>query len=225
VIDPELRDLPGLGQWGDELRDATSRAEDERDRRRQRRRLPVRRLGIAVAATFLLAPGAVATRSIWDNPVERVAPLSPAPSTPAVRLAQGQDAGVTWRVGGYEGSAAKRCLRFEVLRSGATPGQITSCDTPRSRAGITVQISNFPGVGFVFGSTASTVSSVDIVVGGGRRVHVATARVPPDVVRRSRMRGAFRVFVAPFRNGVPTGQAPEVTGRDAGGRVVGKVSR
>jgi hypothetical protein len=224
VIDPDLRDLPGLCQWGDELREATSRVEEERGRRRQRRGLPVGRLGIAVAATFLLVPGAVATRSIWDDPVQRVAPLSPAPSTPAVRLAQGHDAGLTWRVGGYEGGAAQRCLRFEVLHAGAAPGQIAGCPTPRTRAGITVQISNLPGVGFVFGTTASTVTSVDIVVGGGGRVRVATASVPSDVVRRSRMRGAFRVFVATFRNGVSTAQMPEVTGRDAGGRVVGRVA-
>jgi hypothetical protein len=172
---------------------------------------------------FLLVPGAVATLSIWDDPVQRT-PLSPAPSTPAVRLAQGQDAGLTWRVGGYEGGTAQRCLRFQVLRAGAAPGEIAGCPTPRTRAGLTVQISNLPGVGFVFGTTASTVTSVDIVVGDGRRVRVATARVPSDVVRRSRMRGAFRVFVAPFRNGVSTGQMPEVTGRDAGGRVIGRVA-
>jgi hypothetical protein len=224
IDDPDLRDLPGLREWGDELRAATTRAEDEGAHAGRRHRLPVRRLGVALAAMFLLVPGAVATRSIWDNPVERVAPLGPTPSTPVVRLAQGRDAGVAWRVGGYDGDRGRRCVRFDVLRSGATAGQTAGCGAPRTPAGLTVQISTFPGVGFVFGTTAETVQSVDVVIAGGRRVHAMTTAVPPEVLRRSRMRGGFRVFVAPFRDGVPTAQPPEVTGRDAGGHVLGKVA-
>jgi hypothetical protein len=224
VIDPDLRDLPGLQEWGDELRAATTRAEDERARVRRRRPLPVRRLGVALAAMFLLVPGAVATRSIWDNPVERVAPLGPVPSSPAVRLAQGRDAGVAWRVGGYDGDGGQRCLRFDVQRSGVTAGQVAGCGTPRTPAGLTVQISTFPGVGFVFGTAANAVQSVDVVIADGRRVHAVTTAVPHEVLRRSGMRGGFRVFVARFRDGVQTVQPPEVTGRDAGGHVLGKVA-
>jgi hypothetical protein len=223
IEDPDLRDLPGLREWGDELREATSRAEDERVAARRRRRLPVRRLGIALAAMFLLVPGAVATRSIWDNPVQRVAPLGPVPSTPTVRLAQGESFGVAWRLAGYQGSGPQRCLRFDVVRSAVAGGEVAGCSAPKTPARLTVQVSAFPGVGFVYGTTTASVRNVDVVVPGGRRVRVATAAVAPEVLRRSRMRGAFRVYVAAFAEGLSTRHAPDVTGLDATGRTVGSL--
>jgi hypothetical protein len=221
VIEPDLRDLPGLRQWGDDLREATSRAEDERERVRRRRRLPVRRLGIAVAAMFLLVPGAVATRSIWDDPVQRVAPLAPQPSTPAVRLAEGTSEGVTWRLGGYDGARGRQCLQFNTSADGGAGGA-RACTVPRTPAGLTLATAGLPGVGFVYGAAAAGVRSVEVVVPGGRRARVQTTGIAPEVVRRSGMRGAFRVFVAPFAGSFPTTSPPTVIGYDAAGSVVGE---
>jgi hypothetical protein len=221
VNGPDLRDLPGLRQWGDELREATGRAEDERRRARGRRRWPVRRLGVAVVAMFVLVPGAVATRSIWDNPVQRVAPLAPQPATPAVRLTAGRSSDVTWRLGGYDGPAGQRCLQFDTTQGGRTAGR-HGCAEPRTRAGLTLATAGAEGIGFVFGTAADGVRSVEVAVAGGRRVRVATVGVSPEAVRRSGMRGTFRAFVAPFRGGFPTTGPPTVVGYDAAGRTVGE---
>jgi len=220
VIDPDLHDLPSLRQWGEELREATSRAEAEREQSRRRRRLPMGRLGIAVAATFLLVPAAVGTRSIWDDPVQRVAPLAPQPTTPAARLAAGNSHGVTWRLGGYDSTGEQRCLQFDTATDS---GQgLRGCASPRTAAGLTLMTARRQGVGFVFGTAATTVRSVQVVVPGGGSVRVATIPVAPDVVRRSGMRGTFRTFVAPFPGGFATTGPPAVIGYDAAGRVVGQ---
>jgi hypothetical protein len=181
----------------------------------------VRRLGVAVAALFVLAPGAVATRSIWDDPVQSGAPLAPRPSTPAVRLAAGTSEDVTWRLGGYDAPRGRRCLQFDTSRDGqADAGH--GCAAPRTAAGLTVQTAGAGNVGFVYGTAAAGVRSVAVVVPGGRQVRVSTVAIAPEVMRRSGMRGTFGVFVAPFRGGVPTTGPPTATGYDAGGRVVGR---
>jgi hypothetical protein len=222
VIDPDLQDLPGLLEWGDELREATGRAEEQRDGARRRRRPPVRRLGIALAGMFLLVPGAVATRSIWDEPVQRVAPLAPTPSTPAVRLAEGQSNGVAWRVGGYDAPQGRRCLQLEVI-GGARSRGIRGCAPPLTRAAITLLTAAGRRAGFVYGTVAVGARSVEVVVSDGRRVRVGTAGISAETLRRSGMRGAFRVFVAPFDGGLPTARQPQVTAYDAGGRELGSV--
>jgi hypothetical protein len=226
VTDPDLGDLPGLRQWGEELREATSRVEEERarPRERRRRRLPVRRLGVALAAMFLLVPGAVATRSIWDDPVERVPPAAPVPSTPAVRLAEGESAGVTWRLGGYDGDAGRRCLRFDGQRPGAADTRGGSCTRPQGAAALTVQTAGDDAAGFFFGTVASAAAEVEVTLPGGRRVRVPTTGVAADVLRRSRMRGGFRVFVLPVPGGYSaSAQPPRVTAYDAAGGVVGSL--
>jgi hypothetical protein len=222
VIDPDLRDLPGLRQWGDELRAATSRAEEQRDRPRTRRRIPLRRLGVALAAMFLLVPGAVATRSIWDNPVERVAPLAPQPSTPAVRLAEGRTSDVAWRVGGYDGDGGQRCLQLDEETTTTRRPQ-GGCGLAQTPAHLTVAIATLSDIRFVIGTVATEVASVEVVVAGGRRVRVDTTDVPDEVRRRAGMRGAFRVYVAPFAGGFAERPPPGVSAYDADGRVVGSV--
>jgi hypothetical protein len=222
VIDPDLRDLPGLRQWGDELRAATSRAEEQRARPGiRRRRLPVRRLGVALAAMFLLVPGAVATRSIWDNPVERVAPLAPQPSSPAVRLVEGRTGDLQWRVGGYDGDGAERCLQIDAVAGGSQTR--ASCSLPQTPAQLTALSAERAHVGFVLGTTSPDVSAVEVVVPGGRRVRVTTTAISADVRRRSGMHGDFRVYVAPFPGGVDPVGPPQVTAFASDGRALGSV--
>jgi hypothetical protein len=223
VTDPDLRDLPGLRQWGDELRAATSRAEEQPQRQRtRRRRVPVRRLGVALAAMFLLVPGAVATRSIWDNPVERVAPLAPQPSTPAVRLAEGRTGDVTWRLGGYDGDGGQRCLQLDEETTTTRRPQ-GGCGRAQTPAQLTVAIATLSDVRFVIGTVATEVASVEVVVPGGRRVRVDTAQVPAEVRRRAGMRGGFRVYVAPLSGRPDEQRPPSVSAYGADGRVVGSV--
>jgi hypothetical protein len=221
VSDPDLGDLPSLRQWGDDLRVATGRAEQEQERRRgRRRRLPVRRLGVAVVAMFVLVPGAVATRSIWNDPVQRVAPLEPHESTPAVRLAAGRTDGVTWRLGGYDAAAGNRCVQFDT-QGDARPFSGRSCAQPFSPAQITVLSTPTGRVGFIYGTVSTEVRRVEVVVPGGRRVSVMTTGISPEVLRRSRMRGGFRVFVAPFTGGFPAGTQAQVTAYGSAGNTVG----
>jgi hypothetical protein len=220
VTDPDLGDLPGLRQWGDELRAATGRVEAEQARPRRHLRLPVRRLGVAVIAMFVLVPGAVATRSIWDNPVEKVAPLAPHGSTPAVRLAAGRTAGVSWRLGGYDAGDGHRCVQFDTtgdVRAFSARG----CAPPLTRASITLLTAPEGRVGFVYGTVSVDVRSVEIAVPGGRRMRLGTTGVSADVIRRSRLGRAFRVFVAPFAGGYSTASQPQVTAYDDAGRVIG----
>jgi hypothetical protein len=221
VSDRDLDDLPGLSQWGDDLREATRRAEEQRARRRWH--VPARRLGVALAAMFLVVPGAVATRSIWDDPVEKVAPTGPGPQTPTVRLRQGSNGGVVWRIGGYDGPGAKRCLRFDALRSPVGAVKSTGCAAPETAAGLTVQVSTFATVAFVFGTTAESVDSVDVALHDGRHLRVPTTGIAPEVLRRSRLRPGIRIYVAAVAGGFSTQHAPRVSGRDAAGRTVGSL--
>jgi hypothetical protein len=181
----------------------------------------VRRLGVALAAMFLLVPGAVATRSIWDSPVGPVAPLAPQPSTPAVRLAEGRTSDAAWRVGGYDGDGGQRCLQLDDMTTTRPPqGGCAAAQTP---AQLTVVIATLGGVRFVIGTVATQVASVEVVVPGGRRVRVPTTDVPDEVRRRAGMGGAFRVYVAPFAGGFAERPPPGVSAYDADGRVVGSV--
>ncbi|HEY4096026.1 MAG TPA: hypothetical protein VGM33_10965 [Baekduia sp.] len=220
MSDPDLGDLPSLRQWGDDLRVATGRAEQEQQRRRaRRRRLPIRRLGVAVVAMFVLVPGAVATRSIWNDPVQRVAPLEPRGSTPAVRLAEGRTDGVSWRLGGYDAGPGQRCVQFDTLGD-ARPFSARGCTEPLTPAGITFLTAPTGRVGFVYGTVSADVRSIAITVAGGRRVQVGTTAVSPEVVRRSRI-GAFRVFVATFSGGYSTSAEPQITAYDGAGNAIG----
>jgi hypothetical protein len=220
VTDPDLGDLPGLRQWGDELRAATGRAEAEQARPRSRRRLPVRRLGIAVAAMFVLVPGAVATRSIWDDPVDEVAPLAPHGSTPSVRLAAGQTEGVSWRLGGYDAGPGRRCVQFTTAGDVIQGVSARGCSRPLTRAGITVLTAPTGRVGFVYGTVSVGVRSVEVVVPGGRRVRVGTTGVSAEVLRRSRMGAPFRVFVATFAGGYGNGAQPSITAYGSAGNTI-----
>jgi hypothetical protein len=221
VNDPDLGDLPSLRQWGEELREATGRAEQQHRRSHLRlRRFPVRRLGVAIVAMFVLVPGAVATRSIWNDPVQRVSPLEPKGATPAVRLASGSTDGVTWRLGGYDAVAGNRCVEF-TARGDVRPFRGRSCAPPFSRAQITVLATPTGRVGFIYGTVSTEVRRVEVVVPGGRRVSVTTTGISADVVRRSRMPGGFRVFVAPFPGGFPAGTQAQVTAYGSAGNTVG----
>jgi hypothetical protein len=226
VSQPDLQDLPSLAEWGDRLRDATERLEAEdaapAPQRRRRGRLPAGRLGIAVAAAFVLVPGAVATRSIWDDPVQRVDPARPDAATPGVRLVEGRTGVLQWRVGGYDAASGQRCLTLETFR-GAGHSTARGCSLPETAARIASGSYVVAGVGFVYGAVDSAVRTVEVTVRHGRRARVATTAVAPDVLRRSRMRGGFRMFVATFRGGFDPTAPPAIVATDAAGHTVGRV--
>lgn len=222
MSEPDLDELPSLLEWGDELREATDRMEQER--RRRRRRMPVRRLGVALAAMFLLVPGAVATRSIWNDPITQVDPSRPSASTSDVRLVEGHTAGVRWRVGGFDAAGGRRCLQMDTYK-GAGHSSGRGCSLPLSRARISFGAVNQHGLGFVFGTVAPDVRSVEVAVPGGRRVRVATTAVAPDVLRRSRMRGPFRMFVATFTRGFDPSLPPTIAAYDGSGATLGQLDR
>jgi hypothetical protein len=95
---------------------------------------------------------------------------------------------------------------------------------PQTPAGLTAWTAPLTGTGFVFGTAAGDVRAVEVTLAGGRRERVATTAVPDEVLRRSRMRGGFRVYVVAFRGGLPNAQ-PQVTGLDADGGEIGTLGR
>jgi hypothetical protein len=213
--DPEL---PGLIDWGDALLDATMRAEQDRAAGRRRRRR--RRAIPALAAIGVLAvPGAVvATHSIWDDPVAPVT-LQEDPSTPSLRLADGHVGAASWRVGGWN-SADRVCLRAEVERRGRAPVVVTGCGTPGA-AGLTMT-PVVAGATVIAGTTSGAVAAVRVTPPGGAPVRVDTVAIPAGNLRRSRLKGAARIYVALIPEGVGRTSAPPlVEAFDADGRRIG----
>lgn len=214
-------ELPGLIDWGDSLLDATMRAEQDRaDRRRRRWR---RRAIPALAAIGVLAvPGAVvATRSIWDDPV---APITPAedPSTPSLRLAEDHVGDVFWQVSGWN-SGGRVCLRTVVRRGDGRPVTATGCGAPGA-AGLTLMpvIQGSPAV--IAGTTSDAVTAVRVTPPAGAAVRVRTVTIPAENLRRSRLEGATRIYVALFPEGLDSGPTPPlVEALDADGARVGQL--
>ena len=216
------RDLAGLLEWGDVLLEATGRAETARASASARRRrwLAPRRAIPALALVFaLLVPGAVvATRSIWDDPVQRVGPRAPAPSTPAVRLIAGATGDVRWRIGGWNARGGRICLRTEAFRGGRSALVSQACLTPQTAARLTMTVGTTDTLSFVVGTTGGGVASVRVAPPVGAPVRVAARALPAGVLRRSRLRDATRVYVAVFPRGFQQlARPPLVTGYDARG--------
>jgi hypothetical protein len=219
------RDLPGLLEWGDVLLEATGRAEAVRAGApgRRRRWLAPRRAIPALAAVFaLLVPGAVvATRSIWDDPIARVGPRAPAPSSPAVRLVVGATGDVRWRIGGWNASGGRICLRTEAFRGGRPALVSQACLTPQTAARLTMSVGTTDTLSLVVGTTSTAVASVRVAPPAGQPVRVAARALPAGVLRRSGLRDAARVYVAVFPRGFQQLERPPlVTGYDARGHAL-----
>ena len=220
-------ELPGLIDWGDALLDATMRAEQDRAAGRRRRRR--RRAIPALAAIGVLAvPGAVvATRSIWDDPVAPVT-LQEDPSTPSVRLAAGHAGDVFWRVGGWN-SGGRVCLRTEVWRGDDRPLTSTGCSTPRGAAALTAMPIAPNALAVIAGTASDAVAGVRVTPPTGDAVRVDTVAIPPESLRRSRLTGVTRIYVALFPDGFRSvARPPVIEAFGADGTPVGtlgKVSR
>jgi hypothetical protein len=211
--------LPGLVEWGDELFEATLRAEQPRRRRRARRAIPV----LAVVGVFVIPGAVVATQSIWDDPVQRVVPRAPAASSPAVRLVEGQAGDVAWRVGGWNAGGGRVCLRTEAFRAGrrATAAS-TNCAVPRTGARLTAFVAGTANLSLITGTAAANVQSVTVRPPVGAPVRVATRAVGAENLRRSGIVGAARIYVAVFPRGFGSSvRAPAITAFDAGGARLG----
>jgi hypothetical protein len=220
TADPDLHDhLPTLDQWGDRLRDAAEREEQSS----ARRRLPIRRMAVAAAVMLVAVPGAVATRSIWVDPIDRVDPIRDPNSTPAILLAQGRSGSVRWRVGGFERTDGRRCVQFQMQMLGTQHGLAGACSpVSPDRAQIIPATGSMDDVAFVYGTVGPDVVEVAVTVAGGGTRRVATQAPDPDALRRSGMPDV-RVFVAAFPGGLDALHPPLVVARDAGGQVLGMV--
>jgi hypothetical protein len=218
VSDQSRGELPGLLAWGDELYAATALA--ERPPRRRRRPL-VRRAELAVALVLLLVPGALATRGIWGDLAQRVDPGAPAASPSPARLAEGTSGDVRWRLDGYGAGRGQICTRLEAFRGARSIASGTACARPQARGGLSVMLVPAAGATFVAGTTGASVRSVAIAAGTADRLRVATLALSAETLRRGRLRGAARVYVAVFPRELSRRPgAPRVTGYGAGGRVV-----
>jgi hypothetical protein len=221
------RDLPGLLGWGDELYEATLRAEQRPERRGRggagrRRRVPRRLAGVLALLALLLVPGAVATRSIWDDPVQRVGPRSPASASPAVRLAEGSAGDVRWRLGGWNASGGKVCLRTEAFRGGARVAVGSGCGVPQTRGRLTAFLAGAGGVSLVAGTAAPGARTVVVRPPAGSPVRVATVAVAAESLRRSGIAQAARVYVAVFPRGFGAAlRAPAVRAYGDDGALIG----
>jgi hypothetical protein len=215
------RDLPGLLDWGDELLEATVRAEGRHGRARGGgRRRPARRGAILALTTaaILLVPGAVvATRSIWDDPG---VPLA---ATSAVRLVDGRTGDVAWRIGGWTAGGGRVCLRTEAWRGGRRAIVASGCDAPRTAAARLTALRAGPGdLTLVAGTTAAAVRAVRVRPPAGAPVRVGTVAVPAERLRRSGLTRAARIYVAVFPRGFADAtRAPRVTALDAAGETLG----
>jgi hypothetical protein len=197
VSDDHGHDLPGLLDWGDELLSATARAEEERAAR-SRSRWRRRAIPVLAALGVLVVPGAVvATRSIWDDPIGAVGPEARTASTPAVRLVDGRIGDMLWRLGGWN-SGSRVCLRMEAWRGARRVLSGTGCDTPRTRAQLTVLLTAPNDIAVVSGTAGPDVAAVRVRPPKGEAVRVATVAVPAENLRRSGLSDAARVYVAMF---------------------------
>jgi hypothetical protein len=221
VSDPQgLRDLPGLLDWGDELYEATVRAEREapgassrvggaRAGRRHRWVPPRRAIPLLAAGLALVVPGAVvATRSIWDDQVARVGTGAPVASSPAIRLVAGASGDVRWRIGGWSAKGGRVCLRTEAFRGGRSVLTMQGCGVPQTRAGLTVVRSATDALTLVVGTTAAAVRSVTVTPSGAAPLRVAARAIPAETLRRSGITGAARVYVAVFPRGLGAATRP-----------------
>jgi hypothetical protein len=217
---PGLRDpdLPGLVEWGDELFEATLRAEQPRRRRTARRAIPI----LAVVGVFVIPGAVVATQSIWDDPVQRVVPRAPSASTPAVRLVDGQAGDVAWRVGGWNAGGGRVCLRTEAFRAGRRATAASNCAVPRTGARLTAFVVGTANLSLITGTAAAQVRSVTVRPPVGTPIKVATHAVGAENLRRSGITGAARVYVAVFPRGFGDSvRAPAVTAFGADGARLG----
>lgn len=211
----ELPDLPALERWGEVLRDATERVEQ----RSARRRFPLHRSVLAAAVMLVLVPGAIATRSIWVDPVDAPDPLRTLDRTPPVLLAQGRSGAVTWRLGAFLRRNGVRCVQLETY----APEQAISgsCSAPLAGAAeLLIATDAGGGRGFVYGITGPRVAEVSVTAAGGPTVDVATQEPDPESLRRSGL-PPLRSYVAVFPGHVDLTHPPLVVARDAGGHVLG----
>ena len=209
------RDLPGLLEWGDVLLEATGRAETPA----RRRRWPARRgalPALAAALVLLVAGAVVATRGLWDGD-----PSAPAARTPAVRLVAGAAGDVRWRIDGWNAGDGRVCLRTEAFRGERRALVRQACVTPRTAARLTMAVGTTRTLSLVVGTTNAAVKSVRVAPPAGDPVRVAARALSATVLRRSHLRDGTRVYVAVFLRAFQRlERPPEVTGYDAGGRVL-----
>lgn len=215
---PELQDFPSLDRWGDELRDATKR----REPRSARFRLPIRRITLAVAVMLLAVPGAIATRSIWVDPVDRVDPRRDPGSSPAVLLAEGRANGLTWQLGAYDRPDGERCVQIQSSMTIQDKGG--GCSRPLGGpAQLTVGALSAHDVGFVYGSVTSRAASVRVTVPGGRTTITEAIEPDAETLRRAGLTER-RVFVATFAGGIdPSAGPPLVVVLDDHGAEIGRM--
>lgn len=213
------RDLPGLLDWGDELLEATLRAEHERPARddtRRRRRRRRRAIPVLTVAAMLLVSGAVAaTRGNRDDPVA---------STPVVRLLDGRTGDVVWRIGGWSAGGGQLCLRTEAWRAGQRSSVASGCGAPRTGARLTTLVSGSEDLTLIAGTAATAVPAVRVRPPAGAATRVATVAVPAERLRRGGLTDAARIYVAVFPRGFAgAARAPAVTALGARGQPLGAI--
>lgn len=195
---PELRDFPSLERWGEDLRDATERKE----RRSGQLRLPLRRIAVALAVMLLAVPGAIATRSIWVDPIDRVDPARDPDSTPAVLLAEGEIRDLHWRLGAFDRRDGTQCVQLQISNPALPQPFGGGCTRPLGGpAQLTVGATSNGGVGFMYGAVASAAAQVKVTVAGGRTAVAETIEPDADALRRAGL-SERRVWVATFPGGV-----------------------
>ena len=214
------RDLPGLLDWGDELLEATLRAEHERpghDDPRRRRRPRRRAIPVLAMVAALLVPGAVvATRSLRDDPVA---------STPAVRLLDGRTGDVVWHIGGWNAGGRQVCLRTEAWRAGERALVASGCGAPRTGARLTTLVSGSEHLTLIAGTTATEVLAVRVRPPAGPALRVGTIAVPAERLRRSGLIDTPRVYVAVVPRGFASAtRALGVTALGARGEPLGMIA-
>jgi hypothetical protein len=216
---PDLKDFPSLDAWGDELRDATERKEA----RSARFRLPIRRIAVAVAVMLLAVPGAIATRSIWVDPIDRVDPARDPNSTPAVLLAEGDVGNIHWRLGAFDRRDDTRCVQLQTT-SPTFSQSFGGCTRPLGGpAQLTAGASTKGGVGFMYGAVTAAAAQVKVTVAGGRTAVAETIEPDAESLRRAGLTKR-RVWIATFPGGVDfTAGTPLVVVLDDDGREIARV--
>jgi hypothetical protein len=215
-VSNEPRRVKAIDRFGDELERAL-RAAERKEQGRRRRRLRWR-IGAVTAALVVIAPAAIATRSIWEpTPSTRDPEHRPA-GTSAVLL-EGRGPSEPWRLTSAPGPRGT-CLLLGLLSgSGA---KTESCSPPDPRPGtVEASILNGEQDGFVYGAVRPEVAKV-VVEANGRVQSVAPRQPPQEALRRADLAADFKVYVAGFDAPIELDASLRVRALDARGNVVGR---
>ena len=210
----ETHRLRAVDRLGDELERAFAAAERVENAKRRRRRR--RRIGVLTAALLVIAPGAIATRSIWEPAPSTNDPEHPRGRTPAILL-EGSGPAERWRLSAASGPSGT-CLLLGLLSGSAAKAE--SCAPVDPDPG-TVEANLLNGAqdGFVYGAVRPDVARV-VVDAGDRRQAVVPTRPSAEALRRADLKPDFKVYVAGFDEPVDPSAGVRVRALDANGDVV-----